>query len=58
MRISACKARSAGEIARLRLQDDVILAGTIPYRDLPAVYHHAFINIFASESENFSAFAV
>ena len=40
------------EVARLGLTDDVILAGSIPYRELPAVYHHAAINIFASESEN------
>jgi glycosyltransferase involved in cell wall biosynthesis len=40
------------EINRLGLKNDVILAGSIPYGELPAVYHHALINIFASESEN------
>ncbi len=40
------------EIAQLGLNEDVIVAGSIPYRELPAVYHHATINIFASESEN------
>ncbi len=40
------------EITRLGLGSDVIIAGVIPYRELPAVYHHALINIFASESEN------
>ncbi len=40
------------EIGRLGLTDHVIVAGEIPYRELPGVYHHALINIFASESEN------
>lgn len=40
------------EIVRLGLQDDVILTGNIPYRELPAVYAHAKINIFASTCEN------
>lgn len=40
------------EIERLGLGDDVILPGNIPYNDLPAVYHHAKVNIFASECEN------
>ncbi len=40
------------EIAQHGLQDDVIIAGSIPYRELPAVYRHAAVNIFASESEN------
>lgn len=40
------------EIARLRLQEDVILVGNIPYCDLPNVYHHAKINVFASMCEN------
>jgi glycosyltransferase involved in cell wall biosynthesis len=40
------------EIDRLGLNSDVIIVGTIPHEALPAVYHHAEINIFASESEN------
>jgi len=40
------------EINRLGLTGDVIVAGSIPHEALPAVYHHAEINIFASESEN------
>ena len=44
--------RVRAEIARLGLINDVVISGPIPYRELPAVYHHALINIFASESEN------
>ncbi len=40
------------EIQRLGLSGDVVVVGPIPYEELPAVYHHAAINIFASESEN------
>lgn len=40
------------EIQRLGLDDCVIVAGSIPYEDLPAVYQNATVNIFASESEN------
>ena len=40
------------EIARLGLKDDVILTGNIPYDQLPNLYHHAKLNIFASECEN------
>ncbi|MEW5744477.1 MAG: glycosyltransferase family 1 protein [Nitrospirota bacterium] len=40
------------EIAQLGLQNDVLITGAIPYNELPSVYQHAFINIFASESEN------
>lgn len=40
------------EIERLGMQDDVILAGNIPYTELPNVYYHAKLNIFASECEN------
>ncbi len=41
-----------GAIEKLGLQEDVILTGNIPYADLPAVYHHAKVNIFASQCEN------
>lgn len=40
------------EIQQLGLDDSVIVAGSIPYEDLPAVYQNATVNIFASESEN------
>jgi glycosyltransferase involved in cell wall biosynthesis len=40
------------EIKSLGAEDDVIIAGSIPYEELPAVYQHATVNIFASESEN------
>lgn len=39
-------------IRDLNLEDDVILPGPISYSALPAVYHHATLNIFASECEN------
>lgn len=47
-----CAAKVVDEIRRLDLQDDVILAGNIPYQELPAVYANAKINIFASSCEN------
>lgn len=40
------------EVARLGLEQDVIVVGSIPYDQLPAVYQHAAINIYASETEN------
>ena len=40
------------EISRLGLEDKVILPGNVPHRELPAVYQHAKINLFASECEN------
>ena len=44
--------RVRAEIERLGLIGDVIVAGSIPYQALPAVYQHAIVNIFASECEN------
>jgi glycosyltransferase involved in cell wall biosynthesis len=44
--------RLRAEIARLGLADQVRVPGPVPYRDLPAVYRHATLKIFASESEN------
>lgn len=44
--------RVRGEVARLGLQGDVIIPGMLPYGELPALYHHALMNVFASESEN------
>jgi glycosyltransferase involved in cell wall biosynthesis len=40
------------EIHRLGLESDVIVTGRIPYDEMPALYHHARLNIFASECEN------
>lgn len=40
------------EVGRLGLQADVMMVGNIPHAELPAVYRHAKINIFASECEN------
>ena len=40
------------EVSRLGMENAVILAGVIPYAHLPALYHHALVNIFASEVEN------
>jgi glycosyltransferase involved in cell wall biosynthesis len=40
------------EIRRLRLDNKVIIAGNIPYSDMPSVYHHAKAHIFASTCEN------
>ena len=40
------------EIARLRLENDVLLTGAVPHEVLPALYRNAVINIFASECEN------
>ncbi|HEY7758328.1 MAG TPA: glycosyltransferase family 1 protein [Burkholderiales bacterium] len=40
------------EIARLGLQDRILLAGPVPYAQLPALYRHATAHIFASQCEN------
>jgi glycosyltransferase involved in cell wall biosynthesis len=40
------------EIAHLGVGNKVILAGPVAYHDLPALYQHAKVNIFASECEN------
>lgn len=40
------------EIRKLRLVDDVVIAGLVPYQDLPGMYQNALINVFAAESEN------
>lgn len=39
-------------IAELGLQDEVMLAGEVPYLELPAWYRHAKLNLFASSCEN------
>lgn len=40
------------EINKLNLENEVIIAGNIPYHKLPNIYYHAKLNIFASECEN------
>lgn len=40
------------EVARLGLQDSVLLTGPIPHAEMPEIYRNATINIFASECEN------
>lgn len=44
--------RVRAEIAALGLKEHVLLVGSVPYADLPAVYAHSRLNIFASECEN------
>lgn len=39
-------ARSTG------LEDQILVAGPVAYADLPAAYHHATVNLFASSCEN------
>jgi glycosyltransferase involved in cell wall biosynthesis len=40
------------EIAKRKAEGEILLVGSVPYEDLPALYQNARINIFASESEN------
>jgi len=40
------------EVSKLGLADDVRLLGPAPYEQLPSLYQHAVVNIFASECEN------
>lgn len=40
------------EIHRWGLKCDVVLTGTVPSDEMPGLYHHALLNIFASECEN------
>jgi glycosyltransferase involved in cell wall biosynthesis len=40
------------EIAERGAQSEILLPGSVPYEDLPALYQNARINIFASEAEN------
>lgn len=39
-------------IASLGLEQQVLLMGAIPYESLPPLYHHAYLNLFASSCEN------
>jgi glycosyltransferase involved in cell wall biosynthesis len=40
------------EIAKLGLQNEVLILGSVPYAELPAYYQHAKVNLFASSCEN------
>lgn len=40
------------EIRDLKLEDDVVLTGNVPYEKLPGLYAHAKLNLFASTCEN------
>jgi glycosyltransferase involved in cell wall biosynthesis len=41
------------ELARREsLEQQISIIGAIPYADLPAAYHHATVNLFASSCEN------
>jgi glycosyltransferase involved in cell wall biosynthesis len=40
------------EIGRLGLENDVLVRGQVPYMEMPGLYQHAVLNIFASQCEN------
>ena len=41
------------ELARkMGLEDQILIVGPVAYSDLPAAYHHATVNLFASSCEN------
>ena len=40
------------EIRDLGLDGDVVVTGSVPYEDLPGLYAHAKLNVFASDCEN------
>jgi glycosyltransferase involved in cell wall biosynthesis len=40
------------EIRRLGLESDVLIKGHVAYEEMPALFQHALLNIFASECEN------
>lgn len=44
--------RVRARIAELKLEDEVLIVGEVPYRELPAWYRHAKVNLFASSCEN------
>ena len=39
-------------VVNLELEKDVLIFDSVPHNELPAIYQHASINIFASETEN------
>lgn len=45
--------RQVREVARCAgLMDRIVVVGPVPYAELPAAYHHATVNLFASSCEN------
>jgi len=45
--------RRVNELARMTgLESQIVVVGPVDYADLPAVYHHATVNLFASSCEN------
>lgn len=45
--------RRVTELARMKgLESQIMVVGPIAYADLPAAYHHASVNLFASSCEN------
>lgn len=44
--------RVVGLIDQMGLRDQVCILGALPYRDLPALYQHAYLVLFASSCEN------
>jgi glycosyltransferase involved in cell wall biosynthesis len=40
------------EIGRLGLKNDIVVKGQVPHTEMPALYQHAVLNIFASQCEN------
>lgn len=45
--------RKVTELARMKgLEDQILVVGPVAYADLPAAYHHATVNLFASSCEN------
>ncbi|MEN5314149.1 glycosyltransferase family 1 protein [Pseudomonas koreensis] len=39
-------------VSTLGLEKQVLILGAIPYKSLPPLYHHAYLNLFASSCEN------
>jgi glycosyltransferase involved in cell wall biosynthesis len=39
-------------VSTLGLEKHVLILGAIPYKSLPPLYHHAYLNLFASSCEN------
>ena len=45
--------RNVTELARNKgLEEQILVVGPVAYADLPAAYHHATVNLFASSCEN------
>lgn len=45
--------RKVNDLARMKgLENQILVVGPVAYADLPAAYHHATVNLFASLCEN------